>query len=191
MGEEFDLKSLFEQYEKTSAVTILPEGKHRLEVTGATVRNNGIMPSYKILEGPDSGKRALAGGIYPGSTEGGRIAFFRKLEKFGLGKEFFAQRPSLNDIAKALVGRVVIVELGVEDYLGEPRNSLSFNIELVSAPPVPAIGGSSAVPQVAATGSAQTSTPPTPTEVAAAPVAAVPDVAPVAATPVVDEDPGF
>lgn len=178
MPDEVDLRALFDEYERTSAVNVLPGGKHKLKITSCTTKNNGLMPVFTPTEGPATGTRVLAGGIFPGDSEGGRMAFFRKLEKWGLGKDFFAQRPSLQDVAKALVGRVAEVEISVGDWQGEARNEMGFNIKLVEAPGLPAIGG---VPQVAVPATPQV---PTPSAVAE----------PAAPQPVADnadEDPGF
>lgn len=184
MPDEVDLRSLFEEYERTAAVNVLEKGNHKLKITGCTPRGKGLFPVYTPAEGPGVGTRVLAGGIYPGDSEGGRIAFFRKLEKFGLGKEFFNQRPSLADVAKAMIGRVVIIELDVGEWQGDPRNEMGFNIQLVEAPPLPPVGGV-----------------PTATPVETTPVTETPLSTPVSeATPVpvqtpaptpADDDPGF
>lgn len=174
---EATLGDLFAEYEKNSAVTILEAGKHTLEVATCTVRNNGLLPTYKILEGPDAGKRAMAGGIYPGETEGGRFAFFRKLEKFGLSKDFFSARPTLEDVATALKGRVVTLNLTISEWNGEPRNEMGFDIQLVSAPPLPGVQG---IPVSAA-----------PVQSAAPTGAATASSAPPVNTAVAEDDPGF
>lgn len=180
---EQTLGALFAEYEKNSAVTVLDAGKYKLEVTNCSPRNNGVLPTYKLVEGPGAGARVFAGGIYPGETEGGRIAFFRKLEKFGLGKEFFGQNPTLEDVAKALVGRVIEADLEVGHWQGEPRNEMGFGIKLVSAPATPAVGG---VPAAAVT--TTTTTPPTATPV---PSATAPSSTVTAPPPGTTNDPGF
>lgn len=183
---EQTLGQLFAEYEKTSAITVLPAGKHKLEVSTATVRGKGVIPTYKILEGPDTGKRAMAGVISPGDTEEGRVSFFRKLEKFGLGKEYFTSNPeaTLADIAKALVGRVVVLELAEKEWNGEPRNEMGFNIELVSSPPLPAVGG---VPNVVT----QTVTTPIVNTPPTSDAAAIPTTTVTTAIVATDADPGF
>lgn len=182
MPDEVSLGHLFEEYEKNSKLTVLEAGNHTLKVTSCTTKNKGLIPVYTPVSGPNAGKRVMAGGIYPGETEGGRQAFFRKLEKFGIGAAFFKQSPSLADVAKAMIGRVVEVELEVESWNDEPRNALAFKIKLVSAPDLPSIGG---VPQVAA--------PQSPPQQAAAPQQATPAAAPqvAPAVAVADADPGF
>jgi len=179
VSNEQTLGALFAEYEQNAAITVLPAGKTKLEVTACTVRNKGVCPVYKVVEGPDAGKRAMAGGIYPGDTEGGRIAFFRKLEKFGLGKEFFQANPTLEDVAKALKGRVVVVDLSVKEWQGEPRNEMGFSIELVSAPSLPPVGGVPVTTPVADT----TTTTVIPTPASSGTPAVIPTVT--------DTDPGF
>lgn len=186
MAEDVNLQALFDEYERTSKLTVLPEGKHKLKVTSCTIKNKGLQPVFETLEptpGADGkavepGSRVMAGGIFPGDTDGGRNAFFRKLEKFGLTKEYFAQRPSLEDVRKALIGRTIEADLTIKEWNGEPRNELAFGIKLLDAPPLPGIGG---VPQVTPAAA------PTP-EVA--PPTQTPPPAPTGA-PAADPDPGF
>lgn len=175
------LGDLFDEYEKTSAITVLETGKHTLKVTSCTVRNKGVCPIYSPVTGPQAGLRVMAGGIYPGDSEGGRNAFFRKLEKFGLTKEFFKQGPTLSDVAKSLVGRVVELDLTVGDWNGEPRNDMSFAIKLISAPDAPSVGGIPNVP-----------TPSAPPVVSApAPVVPSAPATEQTQTTIVDDEPAF
>jgi hypothetical protein len=149
VSENVSLGALFAEYEKNAAITILEAGSHDLEVKSCTVKGKGVVPVYSPVSGPNAGKRVMAGSISPGDTEGGQIAFFNKLGKFGLGKDYFALNPTLKDVANALIGRVIRVELGVKDWKGEPRNEMGFNIQLLNAPAVPAIGGGAPVPAAA------------------------------------------
>lgn len=176
MGTETNLAALFAEYEQNSAITVLEPGKYKLEVTSATPRGTGIIPVFKVVEGPETGKRVMAGGIYAGTTEGGANAFFRKLEKFGLGKDFFKGNPSIKETADALKGRVVTIAVGVEEWQGESRNTMAFDIKLESAPPLPAVGG---VPTVTPAAAPATDSTPAPDAVVTPPVTAPTD------------DPGF
>lgn len=178
MGSETNLSALFAEYEQNSAITVLEPGQYKFEVTSATPRGTGLVPVFKALEGPETGKRVMAGGIYAGNTEGGANAFFRKLEKFGLGKDFFQGNPSIKDVATALVGRVVTITVGVEEWQGEPRNTMGLDIKLESAPPLPAAGG---VPAAALAAAPTPDVPTTPAPASAAPVAPAPAA----------DDPGF
>lgn len=180
------LGQLFAEYEKTSSITVLPDGKHKLRVTSCTARNKGVCPVYTPIEGPSAGKRCMAGGIYPGDSEGGRQAFFRKLEKFGLNKEFFNQNPTLKDVADALVGRVVELDLTVGSWGDEPRNELAFGIKLLDGGSTPSVAG---IPNVSQTTAAPV-VPEVPT-VGAPPVVTESFAGGGTATVVVDDDPGF
>lgn len=184
MSDTVNLRDLFDAYEKESAVTILQPGKHRLKVKSAAPRGTGVLPIFTPVDGPDAGKTVMAGGIYQGDTDGGRNAFFRKLEKFGLGRDFFQTASTMKEIADALVGRVITADLTVKEWNGEPRNELGFGITLEDSPALPAPAG---VPAVAT--AAPAATPP------AAPVVtqvAATDTASASAPPPSgDVDPGF
>ena len=110
MGE-IDLRALFAEYANDVGLVELAPGSYRAEIVRCSSRKTSLVPVYKILDGPEAGKHAIVGRIHPGRTEGGRAAFFRKLEKFGLGREFFRTNPTLEDVARALVGCVGVVEV--------------------------------------------------------------------------------
>lgn len=149
-----NLSELYGQYKKEDEVFVAEPGDYVLEVTRCGKRDTGVVPTYRIVEGPHAGKTVLAGGFY--LTERSRSIFFRNLSGFGLGEDFFKMNPSLEDIANALVGRTVSVKLKKTDWQGNDRNEIPIGaIKLVGA------GGPSATSAPSA---------PTPVPVGSAPV---------------------
>jgi len=186
MTEEMNFLELYEQYEKEAEVLVLDPGKHKLKVTSCTPKGKGLFPTYTPAEGPDAGKRVLCGVMSPGDSQKGKIAFMLMLSKFGLTKEFFAQKPTMKDVANALVGRVIEGELIIEAWNGENRNKLGFGIKLISAPPLPARAGVPSIPTASA--------PPVSEPAAATPPQAAPSFLPPqapAASAVADGDEAF
>ena len=181
MSDSVTFAEMYAEHKRTSEVTVLEPGRYTLTVDGCTPRKSskgtwGLQPIYKLSAGPNAGARVMAGGIYPGEagSVGGRAAFFRKLQLFGLDENFFVNsigslsgEEAMKVIAKALIGRVIEAELTVSDFTGEPRNEMAFGIKLVSAPPLPSVGGvpnvSVAPPSaVVSAGNSATGAPPLP-----------------------------
>lgn len=147
------LKDLYEQYQHDELV-LLPDGEHRLGVVGCSVKDNSVTPIFRVVGGPDEGKRVMAGPQV--LTEQSANIFFRNMKGFGLGRAFF--EPRLDDvsalmqsIASALVGRVVDVTLTVEPYGTYKRNKIVIGaIKLVWAPDHPGDGTAAAVDRLTA-----------------------------------------
>jgi hypothetical protein len=151
---------MYAEHKRTSEVTVLEPGRYQLTVDACIPRKSakgswGLQPIYKLATGPDAGARVMAGGIYPGEagSAGGRAAFFRKLQLFGLDENFFVNsignlsgEDAMKVIAKALVGRVIEADLTISDFTGEPRNELAFGIKLISSPDLPSVGGVPNIP---------------------------------------------
>lgn len=213
MSGSINLGEMFQQYKDNDLIEALPAGTYQLEITHAKALANGVRPTYKVVgAGPHANKKVMAGGFY--LTEKSRSIFFRNMACLGLDVNYFAQQPTLDDVAKALVGRIADVEVEVRQYNGEDRNEIPIGrIKLVSAPPLPGVGGAPVVTQAAAPApaapaapapaapaAAAPAAPPTPpaaapavAEAPAAPPAppAPPAEAPAVAAPVTVTDPGF
>lgn len=127
-----NLSDLYSQYKKEDEIAVLEPGDYVLEVTRCGKRDNGVMPTYRVVEGPHAGKTVMAGGFF--LTDRSRSIFFRNINGFGLGEDFFAMNPSFEDLANALVGRVVRVTLKKRDWQGQDRNEIPIGaIKLVGA----------------------------------------------------------
>ena len=152
-------------------VAVLPAGEYQLEVVRAIVRpsakGEGILPTFKVIGGPYNGKTVMAGGLY--LTDASRSIFFRNLKGFGIDKTFVAQCSGLQDIANALVGRILKVQLEVGKWKNEDKNEVPIGgYELVSI----ASGAPAGIPvaqaaQPAVTAPAQVLPPPPPPVAAA------------------------
>jgi len=112
-------------------VVVLEPGEYMLEVLRASVRGSGIFPIYRVVDGPHEGKLASLGGLM--LTERSAPIFFRNLSCFGLNRDFMVKAKGLQDIAKALVGRVVKAQVGKRQWKGKDRNDFPIGgLELVA-----------------------------------------------------------
>lgn len=139
-----NLQQLLQQH-KEEELVVLPDGEYTFEVLRATVRgDNGILPILKVVGGPYAGKLAMIGQLT--LTEAAKSIFFRNLKGFGLDTAFVETCQSLQDIANALVGRIVKVQVQTRAWKGEDRNTFPIGgVELVSIG-----GGPAGVPVAAA-----------------------------------------
>lgn len=176
----FSVGDMFNQWKKEQ-VQAVPAGTYVMEITKVNVRgDNALMPFFKVVEGPMTGTTVLAGQFT--LTEKAAGIFFQNLRGCGLTNEFFAQSPSMDTIAQALVGRVVQAELTIDQWNGEDRNKLPIGkIKFLRMGGPAGLGGGPALP------SAVPAAPPAPVAAAPAPApAAVPD-APSEAAPAAPE----
>lgn len=168
----------------------VPIGEYELQVGTAVIKptNNGkdrIACRYNVVQGPHTGRPVFHGFTLSPESSASMGFFFRQMKAHGLGPEFFAQNPSIQQVADNLIGKLVHVKIGIEPYQGEDRNSLDgFSpSQLPGGAPVAApapLGAPTAAPPIAA--------PPMAPPVAAAPLAppvAAPIAPPVAPAPVV------
>lgn len=189
-----NLSDLYSQYKKEDEIAVLEPGDYVLEVTRCGKRDNGVMPTYRVVEGPHAGKTVMAGGFF--LTDRSRSIFFRNINGFGLGEDFFAMNPSFEDLANALVGRVVRVTLKKRDWQGQDRNEIPIGaIKLVGA--ATPTGAAPAAPPAAAAPPAPPATPapapaaPQATDASAAPPEQPPVPAPGPTPPTVGDGPTF
>jgi len=156
-----NLQDAFKQYQKEDEVTVLEEGEYTLEVIRCAVRGqdkNALMPVYRVIGGPYAGKTVMAGQLT--LTENSRSIFFRNLKGFGIEEAFIMQSAGgLDDIAKALIGRVVKMKVQKRQWQGNDRNQFPIGgVMLVSLPSQP--GAPQAAAQQAAPVAPQVAQPP-------------------------------
>lgn len=166
---------LYDQYEKESGFTQLDPGNYTLRVKSC--KNNAqkeyLMPTFEVVDGPQAGCTVSAG-VLSYVSPGARSVTFQKLEKMGLGKDYFKTVESWDDVAAALKGRIITADIDQQkegQYAG--RNEIpdfGKSIVLLSAPD--AAGNSAPVaappPPAAAAPPAGTPPPPPPTAEGAA-----------------------
>lgn len=150
---------LIEEAEKQGGALVnLEPGTYTLRIKSAKHYSDKqyLMPIFEVMSGEKAGVSVSVGVL---SYKDTAISMtFQKLAKFGLGKEFFATIPGPPDgwdeVGKALVGRVIEAELGVQGK-GQYAERNEFadygkNIKLISAPDVNGSTAPAAAPPPAA-----------------------------------------
>jgi hypothetical protein len=102
-------------------VRVVPEDEYMLRVESVAVEDQGLIPFYRILEGSHAGQLIMLGRLL--LTDAAKSISFRNLADMGLGMDFIKQADGLKDIATAVLGRTLRVEVLVRDSHGESRNS--------------------------------------------------------------------
>jgi hypothetical protein len=112
-----------------AGIQAVPIGEYELQVGTAVVKStsNGkdrIGCRYNVVAGPHIGRPVFHGFTISPESPQSMGFFFRQMKVHGLGPEFFAQNPSPQQVAENLVGKLVHVKIGIEQFAGEDRNSL-------------------------------------------------------------------
>lgn len=156
----------------------VPSGPYNAQVVKAegTQTANGkpmIKVQLQIMGGPSDGRKLFDQFVISAGNPNALSYFFEHMAAFGLDRAYFASNPALELVATTLMGRQVMVSVGVKEYKGSDRNEVQAY--------KPMSGGQIGVPAaaVAPAGPAPIAAA-APTPIAPAPVAPVP-VAPVAA----------
>lgn len=135
-----------------------PIGEYIVEITkceaahASTSGNPMLKMTGRIVEGPCEGKTVFNNfNITPDSAFALSI-FFRHMESLGLGTDYFATNPEVEQIAQDLVGRRAKFTLGIRTWQGVDRNQVD-NIQPLPGfvNPTPASQGGVPVPGAVAT----------------------------------------
>lgn len=142
----------------------VPPGDYRVKVNKAeaTVAKTGspmIKVTLEIVGGPHNTRWVWTNFVVKPDNPDSAKMFVRKIKSFGFTSDYLANnKPSMDALAKALVGREAIATVSISEYQGSKRNDIS-KLKTVTG-----TGGmSAAVPPPAAPTSGVPSVPPAPT----------------------------
>lgn len=187
MGE-IDWASLKQQAE--DATRPLPDGDYPVVVTKAELKKAStgadmIVAHLTVTGGALQGRIVFNNFVFSPEKAFALKMWFDALAAFGLNDAFFAQGPSLEQVAAALVNRTAITTVGTREWQGRQLNECkSFKVGGVAGVPagVPSVAANIPVP--AAASAASTSMPPVPAVSSSVPpvpnVPTVPSAPPVA-----------
>lgn len=144
---------LLKDAESSGSFAPIPDGDYELKVLEATATTTSTgKPMYKVKFEVQSGphaKRLVWDNLVVSKESSAALGFFfRKMAAMGLGKEYFAQSPSDEQVAAALLGRTLVGKIGpkTNNNNGKPGNEIkeyrpsgnAFNAPAPSAPVAPA-----------------------------------------------------
>lgn len=176
--------------------TPVPAGKYEVIIDRATAKKTTKQKSmfsvmFKVRGGPHDGHPIWSNMTVSPESPVALGIFFRQMDTLGLTAEYFAQNPTDEQVAAALVGRCANITVELGDWNNTPKNevkgiSRSAGAAATAIPaPAPApIPAPAAPAPVASAPVAAPVAPPQPEPVAAAPEPVAPPVPPAPAVPV-------
>jgi hypothetical protein len=183
-----DTLNFAQMYKNSAGDEAVPAGQYDVQVTKAThkMTTTGkpmLQLVAKTVGGPSAGKGLFDNMVITSDNEKAMYYFFKDLDAHGVGSDFFATNPNLDQICAALVGTNAAWDVSVQasgPYAG--RNEIKGKSKSMAGG-----GGVVATPAPAQPAPAVPAQPPAapvaPTPVAQAPAPAV--------APAADGQPGF
>lgn len=158
----------------------IPAGDYKVKVLEASAGHAStgspmIKLKMEVIDDPQYGGRWLwTNLIAKPDSPGSAKMFAKKILGFGLTPEWLsANKPSMQAIATALVGRQAIAPVTVKEYKGKPGNEAGV-FKAIAGQPSPGAVGVPAAPGVPSVPQPAPAAPPAPPAAPAAPAAAAP-----------------
>jgi hypothetical protein len=117
--------------------TPLPEGVYELKVvesTPAVTSTGKVMFKVKaeVQSGPHARRLVWDNIVISPENSTSMGIFFSQMGSLGLGKEFFSQQPSNDQITSAMKDRMFRGQIGVRQWNGQDRNEIKRYMPMVS-----------------------------------------------------------
>jgi hypothetical protein len=166
-------------------ITPVPGGPYEVQVATAVTKptstgKDSIQVRYNIVAGPHMGRIVFNQFSLTLDNPQAMGYFFRNMKAHGLDSNFFATNPSLEQVAASLVGKLVHVNVALENVNGDDRNKLGgFSPSQLTGGTVPAPAPLAPTAAPAFPGAPPMTAPPLAPPVAP-PVAAAPPAPPLA-----------
>ena len=154
----------------------LPAGPYDCEVAKAEATQSSSgkhmwKVRFKVLAGPHANSTIFTNIVLSPDNSNALGFFFQHMGALGLSRDFFAQSPSPDTVADAILGRKARVTVKQKEYQGSIRNEVTGIAPLAGAAPATGPAGSTPAP------------PPPPPPAPATPPAAPPAPAPAPEPP--------
>lgn len=109
--------------------TNCPPGEYDVRVVEASTKTTGggkdmIIAKFEILTGPHAGRKVSNNFVISPENANALGFFFRHMRAMGLGGDFFAQNPSVEQVAASLIGKTCRIEVGTRHWNGEDREDV-------------------------------------------------------------------
>lgn len=135
---EIDWASL----QKEAEDVLVPDGEYPLIVLDATATQASTgKPMIKlvlaIIEGPKKDRKIYTQLTLSPENPVALKMWFQQLAAFGIGPEFFATKPTMEQLATALKNRGVVAKIGQREWQGSNRNNVESYKMYVPTGPIP------------------------------------------------------
>ncbi len=98
-----------------------------------------IVVSFEVQGGPHGGRKVPNNFVISPENANALGFFFRHMRALGLDSAYFAQNPSPQQVAAALVGRTCRIEVGTRTWNGEEREDVKKILPPVSGQGTPVV----------------------------------------------------
>jgi len=117
----------------------IPEGIYDVEVesTTPTTSSTGkpmIKITYRVVSGPHATRQIFTQIVLSPDSAFALAIFFRQMDALGLTSDFFATKPSIEQVAEAMRLRRVQIEVGIRPFQGVDRNEVKNIIGAQTGP---------------------------------------------------------
>jgi len=138
----------WDQLQKEAGDVLLPDGDYNVVVLSdppplATQASTGkpmIKLQAAILDGPKKDRKIFTQLTLTVDNPFALKMWFNQMAAFGLGPDFFAGKPSMEQVAAALKGRPAVFTVSRREWQGTDRNSVdAIKAYAASGPQVPGL----------------------------------------------------
>jgi hypothetical protein len=121
---------------------LLPDGSYTVSIVDADATKPSstgkpmIKVKMRVTEGPQKDKPVWNQFVISPESPIALRIFFQHMAAFGLGTDYFATNPKTEDVAKALINRTAVIELGTRQWQGQDRNEVKAVSPSVTGGPI-------------------------------------------------------
>lgn len=127
MTQGYDWKKLLDEANEAGGFEALPPSTYDVKCISAKVQRTKagdkdmIVTQFKVFGGPADGRMVWHNFTLTPDSPNAMRFFFQHMTALGLGPEFFANGPAIEQVAGALTGRDAKIETEQEMYEGQTR----------------------------------------------------------------------
>lgn len=109
--------------------TNCPPGVYDVRVVSSETKTTGagkdmIIVKFEIVGGPNAGRKVSNNFVISPENANALGFFFRHMRALGLDSAYFAQNPTVEQVAASLVGKTARIEVGTRVWNGEEREDV-------------------------------------------------------------------
>lgn len=131
----FSFKQLQDQAKEAGIGEPLPPGRYTVKAVEATAGRtkagdkDKIDVKFSVVSGPHANRKLFNQYTISPDNNNALAFFFRHMAAFGLGSDFFASEPTIQQVASALIDKVVDVDVIIDTYDNQDRNKIKNTLK--------------------------------------------------------------
>lgn len=123
-------KQLQDQAKESGIGEPIPPGRYTVKAIEATAGRtkagdkDKIEVKFSVISGPHANRKIFNTYTISPENNNALAFFFKHMLAFGLGSDFFASEPTIQQVAQALVEKTVDVDVIIDTYDNQDRNKI-------------------------------------------------------------------